>query len=362
MYKAIDQWLLSYVKDRPRRRQLAKFQGKRHLIFCLCDHFEPFHNTDETEARQRVKTWLENYPRCFDAFRDAGGNRPKHSFFYPLDQLDESCLKMLAELTRKGCGEVEFHLHHERDTVEHLKRTLEHGAAVLSQFGLLGRDESNQPRYGFIHGNWALDDSDPRGIFCGVSNELSILRDTGCYADFTMPSAPHPTQTRTINSIYYAIPTSQPKSHNYGTPAQLGVSPDPRSFLLVQGPLMLDWKRRKWGLLPRIERGDLTRINPPTLHRLKCWRQAAIGVAGKPDWCFIKVYTHGALPAHTQMFFDGTAAAFHREMLHWCAETGDELHYVSARELVNLVHAAEAGVEGSPEDFRNFRYTPPAIS
>ena len=37
-----------------------------------------------------------------------------------------------------------------------------------------------------------------------VNNELEILRDTGCYADFTMPSAPHPTQTWKINSIYSA--------------------------------------------------------------------------------------------------------------------------------------------------------------
>ena len=78
---------------------------------------------------------------------------------------------------------------------------------------------------------------------CGCSQEA------GCYADFTMPSAPDPTQTATVNSIYYATPSDRPKSHNRGRPARAGVT-DPRGFLLVQGPLGLNWRRRKWGCLP----------------------------------------------------------------------------------------------------------------
>src|SRR5438132_607974 len=67
---------------------------------------------------------------------------------------------------------------------------------VLAQrHGLLARDRTTGALgYGFIHGNWALCNSRPDGRWCGVNNELEILRATGCYADFTMPSAPHPTQ------------------------------------------------------------------------------------------------------------------------------------------------------------------------
>ncbi|MEJ7636728.1 MAG: hypothetical protein WKF75_01760 [Singulisphaera sp.] len=53
-----------------------------------------------------------------------------------------------------------------------------------------------------------------------VNNEIDVLRETGCYADFTLPSAPSPTQTRQINSIYYASDDPRrPKSHDRGSPS-----------------------------------------------------------------------------------------------------------------------------------------------
>ena len=48
--------------------------------------------------------------------------------------------------------------------------------------------------FGFIHGNWALDNSRPDGKYCGLNNEITLLRDLGCYADFTMPSGASPTR------------------------------------------------------------------------------------------------------------------------------------------------------------------------
>src|SRR5258707_498316 len=73
--------------------------------------------------------------------------------------------------------------------------------------------------YAFIHGNWALDNSRPDGRWCGINNELDVLRETGCFADFTLPSAPSPCQTSTINRIYYAVDDpKRPKSHDTGFP------------------------------------------------------------------------------------------------------------------------------------------------
>src|SRR6202043_585670 len=94
--------------------------------------------------------------------------------------------------------------------------------------------------YGFVHGNWALDNSRPDGRWCGVNNELDILRQTGCYADFTLPSYPSPTQTRKINSIYYATDDpARPKSHDRGI--NVGSAPRPaNSLMLIQGPLALN--------------------------------------------------------------------------------------------------------------------------
>jgi hypothetical protein len=36
------------------------------------------------------------------------------------------------------------------------------------------------------------------------------------------------------------------------------------------------------------------------------------------------------------------------------------LHYVTAREMVNIIHAAEDGKTGNPGQYRNYRLPPPA--
>ena len=111
----------------------------------------------------------------------------------------------------------------------------------------------------------------PDGCCCGVNNELDILRETGCYADFTLPSAPDPTQTRTINSIYYAVDDPiKPKSHDRGIPVGTGTVPS-NGLMLIQGPLVLDWGRRKWGLVPRIENGCIQSNQPAGIDRLHAW-------------------------------------------------------------------------------------------
>ena len=49
--------------------------------------------------------------------------------------------------------------------------------------------------------------------------------------------------------------------------------------MLIQGPLILDWRKRKWGLLPRIENGCIQGSQPPSLERLPLWLQAIRGVS-----------------------------------------------------------------------------------
>src|SRR5262249_25465206 len=159
-------------------------------------------------------------PRMAEPFRDSAGRCPQHTFFYPIEdaEYDDHHVGRLAELCRAGFGDVEVHLHHDGESSDQLRELIErrigrmHGA-----HGLLTKDETGRIAYGFVHGNWALDNSRPDGKWCGVNDELTILRETGCYADFTMPAAPSPCQTSTINSIYYAIDDPQrPKSHDRG--------------------------------------------------------------------------------------------------------------------------------------------------
>lgn len=179
----------------------------RHVFVCVADHYEPDWGGASSDVRiARVDRWLREYPQSVAGIHDSLGRPPQHTFFFPLERYEPGLLDRLADLCHRGFGDVEVHLHHDNDTSEQLRNKLHWFKNTLhSRHGLLERDADGQLTYGFIHGNWALDNSHPEGKWCGVNDELSILRETGCYADFTMPSAPDRTQTRTINSIYSVI-------------------------------------------------------------------------------------------------------------------------------------------------------------
>ncbi len=337
------------------------------VMLAVCDHFEPFHHTDKAGALRRMATWRERLPELTAGARDDDGVGPKHTFFYPIEQYDADVLDSIAELCRTTRNEVEVHLHHEKDTTEKLVRTLEKGKEDLHRHGLLGADAAGQSVFGFIHGNWALDDSDPAGRGCGVRGELAILKAAGCYADFTMPSAPHPTQTPVVNQLYYARSTDGGCAHHQGRPVAAGPAGTQAlraaadQLLLVQGPLSLDWSRRKWGLLPRVENADLGPNNPPTAARMKQWLKGRISVTGAGGWCFIKLHTHGAAEFGHRSNLGAERAQFYADIQRMALERGFRLHYVSAREMVNILHAAEDEHSGDAGAWRDYLYTPPPL-
>ncbi len=325
----------------------AAVGGPQHVFLCVADHYEPdWGGADDQVRLQRVERWVRDYPDSVAGLADSLGRPPQHTFFFPLEEYRPRLLERLAELCHRGFGEVEVHLHHDRDTSEHLRERLEWFKQTLhQQHGLLHRDAQGQIRYGFIHGNWALDNSHPQGCWCGVNDELTILLETGCYADLTMPAAPDPCQTRTINRIYYAVddPT-RPKSHDVGTPARVGRRPSADELLMIQGPLILDWRDRKAGLFPRLENADLHARRPPSARRLDLWLRAGVRVQGRPEWTFIKLHAHGAKPANADVLLGPPMRELDQALAGRARADQDfRYYYVTAREMANLVHAAEAG-------------------
>jgi hypothetical protein len=237
---------------------------------------------------------------------------------------------------------VEIHLHHDNDTSEGLRRKIESFKERLRKHDLLCRDEKGKIVYGFIHGNWALDNSRKDGRYCGVNDELLVLKETGCYADFTLPSAPSDAQTRKINSIYYAKDDpGKPKSHDTGIDVESGKEPE-GDLMIIQGPLALNWKNRKWGVFPRIEDSKIDRTNPPRRERVDLWVRQHIHVKGKPNWIFVKVYTHGALEEHFSTLLDAPLD----DMFSYLESRYNDgsrhiLHYVTAREMYQLIKELE---------------------
>jgi hypothetical protein len=355
--KSLDRWMFTYIREWSRYRGPQAGQPV-HLILCIADHFEPGNGgAPAALARDRVERWVNDYPALFGQFRDRDGRPPRHTFFYPLEQYDPEHLDALAELCRQGFGEVEVHLHHDDDAPDQLRASLmAYKELLVRRHGLLPREKrSGAIVYGFIHGNWALDNSRPDGRCCGVNNELEILRETGCYADFTLPSAPDATQTRIINSIYYAVDDPiKPKSHDRGTPVGTGLVPS-EALMLIQGPLVLDWKRRKWGFIPRIENGCIQGNQPATIDRVDAWLKAGVQIATRPDWFFVKLHTHGAPEANQRVLLDEPMIAFHRALAQRSgADPSFHFHYVTAREMYNLARAAEAGWTGTVAEARDY--------
>lgn len=347
-------WLGSYIA----RRRPSLTHGPIHIVFCFVDHFEPrWGNADyETEVR-RVREWRERYSRLAAKHRDSDGVAPKHTFFFPEEEYRPEHMDELVALCREGCGEIEVHLHHDNDTSEGFRQKMSAFIKVLHErHGVLPIDpKRNIPAFGFIHGNWCLDNSRADGRWCGVNDELQILNELGCYADFTMPSAPSETQTQKINSIYWATDDPlRPKSHNSGVDLKAGY-PGRGDLLIVQGPLGLNWSSRKFGVLPRIENGDIRASNPPTPERVDLWVKEHIHVAGRPEWVMIKVHTHGTQEQDMETLL-GEPMDKMFEYLERTYNDGKQyvLHYVSSREMFNIVRAAEDGLAGNPGVYRDY--------
>lgn len=352
-------WLGSYL----RRRRRPAVAGPTHVLFCFVDHYEPMHGgVDLERQRARLDRWSADYRAMADRHRDADGRPPQHGFFYPEEEYVAEHLDTLAALCADGYGEIEVHLHHDNDTEANFRAALTRFKKVLHErHGALPvHPQTGEVMFGFIHGNWCLDNSRPDGRWCGLNNELVLLRELGCYADFTMPSSPSDTQTAIINSIYYATDDpARPKSHDRGEPVRVG-GKAVGDLLLMQGPLGLNWRDRRKGLIPRVENADIRAGYPPTPGRVDGWVDAGIHVQGRPEWLFVKIHTHGATEKEAAVVLgaDVDAMFSHLEARY---NDGNEyvLHYVNARECYNIIKAAEAGHDGDPNAYRDFLLPPP---
>ncbi len=356
-------WLPSYSWQRIARRAPPR---RVHLMIALADHFEPAIVPEDGRSRapygeqqHRVDLWCKEYP-VLEKWRDSDGFTFRHTYFYPAEQYDKGLLERLARHCNAGWGEVEIHLHHGSvvpDTEENTRRQLLSFRDVLaSDHGsLCYLDGVGPPRYAFVHGNFALANS-ARGFNCGVDSEMQVLAETGCYADMTLPPGRfHPAQIAKINSLYEcSIPLERQGAHRFGRALEVGRPP--RVFpLMVEGPLSLRFEGLNGRRSVGIENGSLALLDPPTLYRLQLWKRAAICVEGRPDWLFIKLQCHGMDPRDKEAVLGELLQGFLRELVEDAAERGETLHFVSAREMANIILAACDGREGNPGEYRDYR-------
>jgi len=338
-------WLPDYCAGRLRR--VVQSRAARVWI-TIADHFEPWwRGADAATAHERVRRWTHSWPRIAARHVDSTGHAPVYTFFYPEEQYEPRVLDKLAQLHAERIADVEVHLHHDQDSeagfVDRVGRFVHR---LHDAHGLL-RKARGQVQFGFIHGNWALDNSLPGGRFCGLNNEITLLKQLGCYADFTLPSAPSPTQTRMVNRIYWATddPT-RPKSHDTGTPVTAG-APVTGDLMMIPGPLTLNL--REWTLpnVPKLECGELAGNCLPSQHRARLWLKVAPRIG---DDLFIKLFTHGAPEKNAVPLLEEGALDRTFEYLRFeAAEAGAEIFFVSAYEMWTAVDAVRCGANPAVE-------------
>jgi hypothetical protein len=327
-------WLAPYLRDR-RRKALRSAKPKRAWV-ALTDHYEPLGmGASRATALGRVARWRDKWPRIADdAPRDTAGQQAQYSFFYPQEEYRRDLLDGIAEITRLGVGDVEVHLHHDHEQRDaFVRKVTEFCRRLKDDHGLLHQQDGHTV-FGFIHGNWALDNSRPDGKWCGLNGEITLLRDLGCYADFTMPSAPSPTQGRIVNQIYWCTNNSGnlPKSYDHGIEATVGGGRR-GDLLMITGPLGVRFGQR---LLPRLETGELAGYDLPTPARVHQWFDLAPVIG---DDLFLKLYTHGAQERNFEPLLNGGFS----NLFRWLAEEADrrgiEIHWATAWQMYQAANA-----------------------
>jgi hypothetical protein len=336
-------WLVPYLKDRV-RKSIRSVQPKRAWV-AITDHYEPLGRGASLEsALGKVGEWRDKWPRIADdAPRDASGQRPQYTFFYPQEDYQRDVLDAVAEMVRYGVGDVEVHLHHQDETRDSfIEKVSEFCRRLRNDHGLL-HEENGRIVFGFIHGNWALDNSHPTGSCCGLNGEIALLRDLGCYADFTMPSVPSPTQGRVINEIYWCTSNAdnKPKSYDRGINATVGGGRR-GDLLMITGPMGVRFGER---LKPRIETGELAGNDLATPARVRQWFDIAPMVG---EDLFIKLYTHGAVPRSQGPLLNSGLAELYRRLAEEATRRGIEVHWATAWQMYKAVEALTQGKSPVP--------------
>ena len=326
-------WLPGYVRS---RLSNGRRPAPGRVWAAIADHWEPYRGQAPHEiARRRATMWSSNWPGIARKHADAAGRPPQYTFYYPQEEYHPEFLDLLAELKQQGAADVDIHIHHngegQQNFIDRMSGFIE---TLVARHGLL-RKHNGRVVFGFIHGNWALDNSRPDGKYCGLNNEITLLRDLGCYADFTMPSGASPTQSRLVNAIYWVTDDPlRPRSYDRGVPVRPG-APGSGDLLMIPGPLGIRFGDR---LFPRLENAEIASQDLATPYRVRRWLELAPRIGRD---IFLKVHTHGALERNADaLLLQGGLDRLFELLAEECRRCGHELRYVSTWEMRQAVDLA----------------------
>jgi hypothetical protein len=341
-------WMADYLLSSPEPYK----SGTRDVLFCFVDHFEPDGIWSSAEKLplprriRRMRNWESSYAAAVDSHLDSDGRSPQHTWFFPIQHSTSPVTEILSQWPRKGWGEIEYHLHHGRkwdanqvhqQIVEDLSRLRSLGACTHG--------------FAFVHGRFALAAGDLAE--CLVTNELDLLKETGCYADFSFPNLYTPAQPSQVNSIFYARSTGKAKPHNRGPEVQFSNSIPDDGLMLIQGAMWMGFTKSVF------DDSNLSLEQIPDPSRIDHWLASHVHVKGQANWIFFIVHSHSASENAQKMLWGGNMQHLWSALESRFKKAPWRLHYVSAREAYNIVKAAQAGKTGNPNDYRDYIILPP---
>ena len=199
-------------------------QGVTRLEYFHCDHFEPWRLGVRESYAEDVARFNELTQQLWYTKRLTLFYKPQVSyalfdgavppnvqavsgeqvgFLNETPEQAQMSHEAIAPLVTSG-HEFQLHVHHEGFT----QSDVGHDPKVRAWLEAHGSEEADEARlelalrlylerarahtglpmtqWHFVHGNWALNGSDPR--ICRISNEIGILQDQGCVGDFTFPA------------------------------------------------------------------------------------------------------------------------------------------------------------------------------
>ena len=330
--------------------------GGTRVWLAIGDHFEPlWKHPPMPVAVERSMLWRREWPRIAEACPDSSGRPARYTFFYPVEKYHFGLVEPLAELCRLGLADLEVHIHHQYLSREGFVESIQNYMAALVRDHGLRRPDGMPRKFGFIHGDWSLDNS--RGsAFCGINDELGLLAELGCYADFTMPSGELQSQAKLVNRIYRATDTSSPKSYDTGIPVRPGTTV-PGDLMMIPGPFCPratdSWHRRRneeglWRMIQylpeelRLDTGELASYDLPSAHRLQRWLAVAPRLGND---IFLKLFSHGAQERNSDVLLGGALEKLYSLVAAECRSRGWDYHFVSTWEMYQAVTAIEQGLD-----------------
>ena len=367
---------------------LLKERGCTEVCYFHTDHFEPWSsNIDDASARavERMARMARNSPYArrlslfysvFIPYRSSSdGPAGQDDSQVPGDGVvfsarsrrqEDVAREVIRPLVMADGHEMHLHVHHEYWTrnASHFDHPVSHWVNSSSTAGAdherldlhfrLAKEaiarEIGAPfeRWAFIHGNWALNASDP--LICQVTEEMAMIMRHGGFGDFSFPAGrgycdPKLERPFTCLPLDLRRAYDDPRADPRGIDANTAVM-RPDRFFIWNSPI-----KSVHSSLDYFSSTNRTLFENPE-HVVATWLRKSVCLGGK---LYIKTHAHSMKSDYRLFEPDGLIPHCYPDIVaifdclgRACDRAGVELKFQTVNEVVRSLRALDGGLE-APE-------------